>query len=116
MSKKRLIIVDVSNFIFRAFFAIRPMNSPKGVPTNAVYGILTMMLKLLTEQRPTHLLLACDTKGGSFRNELYDAYKANRSAPPEDLVPQFDLITELLEKMNLPSFKHERYEDRKSVV
>lgn len=110
MSKKRLIIVDVSNFIFRAFFAIRPMHTPEGVPTNAVYGMLTMLLKLLSDHRPTHVFLARDTKGGSFRNELYDQYKANRSAPPEDLVPQFALIDQLIKQMNLPTFSHENYE------
>jgi DNA polymerase-1 len=110
MSKKRLIIVDVSNFIFRAFFAIRPMHTPEGVPTNAVYGMLTMLLKLLSDHRPTHVFLARDTKGGSFRNELYDQYKANRSAPPEDLVPQFALIDQLIRQMNLPTFSHENYE------
>ena len=110
MSKKRLIIVDVSNFIFRAFYAIRPMHSPEGVPTNAVYGMLTMLLKLLSDQRPTHLFLARDTKGGSFRNELYDQYKANRTAPPEDLIPQFALIDQLIQRMNLPTFSLENYE------
>lgn len=108
--KKRLVIVDVSNFIFRAFFAIRPMHSPQGVPTNAVYGIVTMLLKLLSDYRPTHLFLARDTKGGSFRNEIYKDYKANRLAPPEELIPQFSLIDELISKMNLPTFSHEHYE------
>jgi DNA polymerase-1 len=110
MTKKRLIIVDVSNFIFRAFFAIRPMHTPEGVPTNAVYGMLTMLLKLLSDHRPTHLFLARDTKGGSFRNQLYDQYKANRSAPPEDLIPQFALIDELIRRMNLPTFSHDNFE------
>lgn len=110
MSKKRLIIVDVSNFIFRAFYAIRPMHSPEGVPTNAVYGMLTMLMKLLSDHRPTHVFLARDTKGGSFRSELYDQYKANRSAPPEDLIPQFALIDQLIQKMNLPTFSIENYE------
>lgn len=110
MSNKRLIIVDVSNFIFRAFFAIRPMHSPEGVPTNAVYGMFSMLKKLLADHKPTHLFLARDTKGGSFRNELYDQYKANRSEPPEDLVPQFALIDRLIREMNLPTFSHERYE------
>lgn len=110
MTKKRLIIVDVSNFIFRAFFAIRPMHSPEGVPTNAVYGMLTMLLKLLSDHRPTHVFLARDTKGGSFRNELYSEYKANRSEPPEDLIPQFALIDQLIKHMNLPTFSHNNFE------
>ena len=108
--KKRLIIVDVSNFIFRAFFAIRRMNSPEGVPVNAVYGVLSMFLKLFSNYRPTHILMAKDTSGGSFRNEIYDEYKANRSEPPEDLIPQFALIQELLEKMGTPISKDEKYE------
>ena len=63
---KRLIVVDVSNFIFRAFFAIRPLTSPEGVPVNAVYGVLTMFLKLLSQYRPTHVLMARDTAGGDL--------------------------------------------------
>lgn len=111
MSKKRLIIVDVSNFIFRAYFAIqRPMTSPTGVPTKAVYGVQSMMLKMLSEHKPTHIFLARDTKGGSFRNKIYPAYKANRQAPPEDLIPQFPLIDRLIHLMNLPTFSHNDYE------
>lgn len=110
MSKKRLIIVDVSNFIFRAFFAIRPMNAPDGTPTNAVYGMFTMLLKLLADHKPTHVFLARDTKGGSFRNELYPEYKANRSEAPEDLIPQFALIEKLIKLMNLPTFSHDNFE------
>ena len=110
-SKKRLIIVDVSNFIFRAYFAIqRPMTSPTGVPTKAVYGVQSMMLKMLSEHKPTHIFLARDTKGGSFRNKIYPEYKANRSAPPEDLIPQFALIDRLINLMNLPTFSHDDYE------
>jgi DNA polymerase-1 len=107
---KRLIVVDVSNFIFRAFFAIRMLNSPDGTPVNAVHGVLSMLMKLLSTYRPTHILLARDTAGGSFRNELYDEYKANRSEPPEDLVPQFALIKELIDKMGLPNSADDNYE------
>ncbi len=107
---KKLIVVDVSNFIFRAFFAIRPLTAPDGTPVNAVYGVLSMLLKLLSQYQPTHILLAKDTAGGSFRNELYDLYKANRSEPPEDLIPQFSLIQELIEKMQLPYALDENYE------
>lgn len=107
---KRLIVVDVSNFIFRAFFAIRPLTSPDGVPVNAVHGVLSMFLKLLSQYRPTHVLMARDTAGGSFRNEMYAAYKANRSDPPEDLIPQFALIKELIQKMEMPFSEDEKYE------
>jgi DNA polymerase-1 len=108
--RKRLIIVDVSNFIFRAFFAIRPLHAPDGTPVNAVYGIFTMLLKLLADYKPTHLLLARDTKGGTFRNRIYEEYKANRSEPPEDLIPQFALIDKLIARMNFPTFSHDNFE------
>lgn len=107
---QRLIIVDISSFIFRAFFAIRPMTSPQGLPVNAVYGTLTMLMKLLQNYNPTHVVLARDTKGGSFRNEKYDQYKANRGEPPEDLVPQFEIIERLIEKMEIPAIAIPRYE------
>ncbi|MBT4793162.1 MAG: DNA polymerase I [Halobacteriovoraceae bacterium] len=107
---KRLIVVDISSFIFRAFFAIRPMTSPKGLPVNAVYGVLTMLMKLLQNYKPTHVVLARDTKGGSFRNEMYPEYKANRSAPPDELIPQFALIEELIQKMEIPALAMPNYE------
>lgn len=107
---KRLIVVDVSNFIFRAFFAIRVLNAPDGTPVNAVRGVLSMLLKLMSDYRPTHILLARDTSGGTFRNELYDQYKANRTEPPEDLVPQFALIDELIQKMTFCESKDDTYE------
>ncbi len=110
MAKNRLIIVDISSFIFRAFYAIRVLHSPEGVPVNAVHGVLSMLLKLLSKYQPSHILLARDTKGGSFRNELYDQYKANRSAPPEELIPQFDLIKQLIDHMELPSSTVEGFE------
>lgn len=100
--KTRLIIVDISAFIFRAFYAIRILNAPDGTPVNAVRGVWSMLQKLLAQYQPTHILIAKDTKDGSFRNEIYDQYKANRSEPPEELKPQFALITEMVEKMQLP--------------
>ncbi|MAZ48308.1 MAG: DNA polymerase I [Halobacteriovoraceae bacterium] len=107
---KRLIVVDISSFIFRAFFAIRPMTAPDGTPVNAVYGVLTMMMKLLQNYNPTHVVLARDTSGGSFRNEIYPEYKANRGAPPEELVPQFALINKLIEVMEIPNLADQRHE------
>lgn len=107
---KRLIVVDISSFIFRAFFAIRPMTNPAGLPVNAVYGVMTMLMKLLQNYNPTHVILARDTSGGSFRNEVYDQYKANRGAPPEELIPQFTLINTLIEKMGIPNKAFANYE------
>jgi DNA polymerase I len=100
---KRLVVIDVSNFIFRAFFAIRPLTAPDGTPVNAVYGVLSMLHRLIVDMKPTHVLCARDTKDPSFRKELFENYKANRSEPPDDLIPQFTLIDELLEKLHLPS-------------
>jgi len=107
---KKLIIVDISTFIFRAFFAIRPMHTPNGTPVNAVYGVLSMLMKLINTYEPTHVVLARDTSGGSFRNEIYPEYKANRGAPPDDLVPQFGLINTLIEKMKIPNIAMSNYE------
>lgn len=108
--KRRLIIVDISSFIFRAFFAIRPMHAPDGRPTNAVYGVLTMLMKLIQTQKPSHIILARDCKGPSFRNETYEAYKANRGEAPEELKPQFAMIEELMDKMGIPEKCVDNYE------
>ena len=107
---KRLIVVDVSNFIFRAFFAIRPLHSPQGTPVNALYGVTNMLLKLLGQYRSTHLFLAHDSEGDSFRNKIYPQYKANRSAPPEELVPQFALVSDLIKKMEIAHLAFPQYE------
>lgn len=107
---KRLIIIDVSNFIFRAFFAIRPLHAPDGTPVNAVYGVLSMLHNMIVKYQPTHILVAKDTKEGSFRKEIYVEYKAHRTEPPDDLIPQFALVDELIKALGLPEIKAARYE------
>ena len=107
---KKLIIIDISNYIFRAFYAIRPLHAPDGTPVNAVYGVLSMIHNMIVKYKPTHILIAKDTKEGSFRNEIYVEYKANRSAPPDDLIPQFALVDELVKVLGLPEIKMARYE------
>ena len=107
---KRLIVVDISSFIFRAFYAIRHLSSPEGVPVNAVHGVWNMMFKLLSQYNPSHIVIARDTGKPTFRHKMYDDYKANRTEVPEDLIPQFPLITELVEKMNLSNISIEGYE------
>jgi DNA polymerase-1 len=107
---KRLIIIDVSNFIFRAFFAIRPLHAPDGTPVNAVYGVLSMFHNMILKHKPTHLIIAKDTKEGSFRKEIFTDYKANRSEPPDDLIPQFALVEELIHVLGIPEIRIPRYE------
>lgn len=107
---KKLIIIDLSNFIFRAFFAIRPLHAPDGTPVNAVQGVLSMFLKMIATYKPTHILVARDTKEGSFRKEISVEYKANRSEPPDELIPQFALIDELVKVLGLPEIQAANYE------
>lgn len=107
---KRLIIIDLSNFIFRAFFAIRPLHAPDGTPVNAVYGVLSMLHNMIVKYKPTHILIARDTKEGSFRKEIYADYKANRSEPPPELVPQFAIVDELVAALGIPEIRMANYE------
>ncbi len=107
---KKLIIIDISNYIFRAFFAIRPLHAPDGTPVNAVYGVLSMVHNLIQKHQPTHILVARDTKEGSFRKEIDPNYKANRSEPPDELIPQFSLVDELVKTLRLPEIKIANYE------
>ena len=106
----KLIVIDISNFIFRAFYAIRPLNAPNGTPVNAVYGVLSMLHNMIVKHNPTHILVARDTKEGSFRKDLYVDYKANRTEPPDDLKPQFDLIDDLVDKLGLAQIKMPGFE------
>jgi DNA polymerase-1 len=107
---KKLIIIDISNYIFRAYFAIRPLHAPDGTPVNAVYGVLSMIHNMILKYKPTHILIAKDTKEGSFRKEIYPEYKANRSAPPDELIPQFALVDELILALGIPEIKMSNYE------
>ncbi len=101
---KTLYLIDISSFIFRAFYAVRELTAPDGTPVNAVYGVASMLGKLIDECDPHYLAVVYDSKEPSFRKIKYPEYKANRSAAPEALVPQFDLISTLIQKMGIPSF------------
>ena len=103
--KSTLYLIDISNFIFRAFYAVRSLTAPDKTPVNAVYGVLTMLIKLIEEKRPEYLLIAQDSKEKSFRAELYQDYKANRSAPPEELKPQFAILEEMYDILKIPRLR-----------
>ena len=93
--KKKLYLVDVSSMFFRAFFAIRELKNSEGLPTNALYGFLSMTIKLLKDFGPSHMVYCRDRKEPSFRKDLDPRYKANRSDMPEDLVLQMPYIEKL---------------------
>ncbi|MBW8448096.1 MAG: DNA polymerase I [Arenimonas sp.] len=113
-----LFLVDGSGFIFRAFHALPPLTRKSdGLPVGAVSGFCNMLWKLLTDARdtnvgvtPTHFAVIFDYSSKTFRKELYPQYKANRSAPPEELVPQFGLIRQATRAFNLPCIETEGFE------
>src|SRR5690349_20382157 len=80
-----LYLVDLSGYIFRAYYAVPPLSNSRGEPTNATYGVTQMLLKLVNDQQPAYMAVALDSKGRSFRHELFQEYKSTRRAPPEDL-------------------------------
>ncbi len=104
--KQHLYLVDGSAYIFRAYHRLPPLTNPEGTPVGAVYGYTTMLWKLAEDldkaDGPTHLAVILDKSSHSFRNEIYDQYKANRPDPPEDLVPQFPLIRDATRAFSLP--------------
>src|SRR5512134_248363 len=89
---KRLVLIDGSGYIFRAFFALPPMTRPDGTPVNAVFGFSAMLFKLMQERPNDDLIVVFDASETTFRNEIYAGYKANRDEAPAELVPQFGLI------------------------
>ncbi len=112
--KQHLYLVDGSAYIFRAYHRLPPLTNPHGVPVGAVYGYTTMLWKLADEldkaDGPTHLAVILDKGSTSFRNALYDQYKANRPPPPEDLVPQFPLIRDATRAFSLPCIEEDDLE------
>jgi len=96
-----VVLVDASGFIFRAFHGIQILTRPDGTPVNAVYGYITMLMKLLDDMKPDHIAIIFDSARKTFRNDIAPSYKANRSEPPDELVPQFALVREATQAFNL---------------
>src|SRR5690242_15805136 len=99
---RNLYLVDGSGYLFRAYHALPPMTRPDGVPINAVYGFCRMLVAdLLDKPEVDHVAMILDASEVTFRNQIYDKYKANRPPPPEDLIPQFPLIREAAKAFNV---------------
>lgn len=102
MDNDKLVLVDGSSYLYRAFHALPPLTNSKGHPTGAIYGVINMINKLLHEQVTEYFVVIFDAPGKTFRNDLYSDYKANRPSMPDDLRPQIEPIHEIIKAMGLP--------------
>ena len=113
MNMKKIILVDGNNLLFRSFYATAYqgviMKNSKGFPTNALYGFINMMNKIIKEEKPSYIMVAFD-KGKTFRHEKYDSYKAGRSEMPDELKLQFPKAKEVLDTMGIKHFEIDQYE------
>ncbi|MCL2599378.1 MAG: DNA polymerase, partial [Firmicutes bacterium] len=110
MEKDRLIIIDGNSLVNRAFYALPPMNTKEGTPTNAVFGFVKMLVGLVEKYKPTHLAVAFDLPKPTFRHKRYDGYKATRKSMPDDLRVQMPLLKNILSKMHIQILEQEGYE------
>ena len=100
--KKPLILVDGTSYLYRAYHALPPLNTTKGEPTGAIYGVINMLRKLIKDYQPDHIGIVFDAKGKTFREDLYTAYKANRATMPEELQQQIEPLYAIVDSMGLP--------------
>ncbi|MBT6093986.1 MAG: DNA polymerase I [Rhodospirillaceae bacterium] len=107
---KHLFLVDGSGFIFRAFHALPPMTRGDGTPVNAVFGYTKMLMKLLDDTDADHVAVIFDRARKTFRSDIYPQYKAHRPPPPDELIPQFQLVRDATEALNLPAIDMDGFE------
>ncbi|MCO7176744.1 5'-3' exonuclease H3TH domain-containing protein [Sporolactobacillus kofuensis] len=113
-NQSQLLLVDGMALLFRAFYATAPsgqfMFNDQGIPTNGVQGFLRHLLLALNNRKPTHVAVCWDMGAKTFRHQLFDGYKANRAAPPVEMVPQFDLAKDMIEAFGIPNVGLTGYE------
>jgi DNA polymerase I len=110
MDKKKLVLIDGNSIAYRAFFALPLLNNDKGIHTNAVYGFTMMLLKILEDEKPTHILVAFDAGKTTFRHQTFQEYKGGRQKTPPELSEQFPFIRELLDAYGIKRYELENYE------
>jgi DNA polymerase-1 len=103
-------LIDGSNYVYRAFYAIRELSNSRGFPTNAVYGFTNMLIKLLREHNPEYIIVTFDLKGPTFRHEAYDQYKATRKTTPDSLVAQISYIKDVIRGFSIPILEEQGIE------
>ncbi len=107
---KKLVLIDGNSIAYRAFFALPLLNNDKGIHTNAIYGFTMMLMKILEDEKPTHILVAFDAGKTTFRHKTFSEYKGGRQKTPPELSEQFPLIRELLDAYQISRYELENYE------
>ena len=107
---KKLLILDSNSILNRAFYGVRYLSAKDGTPTNAIYGFLNILLKLIKEQEPDYICAAFDVKAPTFRHKQYEGYKAQRKPMPEELAAQMPLAKDVLRAMGVTILEKEGYE------
>ena len=110
LNKDRLIMIDGNSLMHRAFYALPPLTTKKGVQTGAVYGFTNMLFKLIEDYEPDYIGVAFDRKAPTFRHKVYEEYKGTRQKTPEELIHQFEILKELLRLMDIPIYEKDGYE------
>lgn len=110
MTKKTIYLVDGTAYIYRNYHAIRNLSTKEGIPTNAIFGFTRTLINLLKEKEPEYIAVCFDARGKTFRNEIYDLYKANRPQMPEDLASQIDGVKRTVSAFSIPWFEKEGFE------
>ncbi len=110
MSKQPLFLIDGNSLLYRSYYAIRRLSTSQGFPTNAIYGFINTLRKLITQEDPKYLGIVFDTGKPTIRHEVYKEYKAQRKPMPEDLIPQIPVLKRVLEAMKIPVLEYEKYE------
>ena len=106
----KLMVLDGNSIVNRAFYGVHMLTTREGLPTNAVFGFVNILLKLIEEEKPDALCCTFDLKAPTFRHLQYEGYKAQRKGMPEELAQQMPVLKEMLDAMNIPRYELEGWE------
>ena len=107
---KKLVLIDSNALVHRAFHALPPLSAPDGQPTNAVYGFLSVLLKMIKDLEPDYIAATFDLPGPTFRHQEYEEYKAHREKAPDELYAQIPVVKEVLGLFGIPVYEKAGYE------
>jgi DNA polymerase-1 len=110
MNEKKLFLIDGNSLLYRSYYAIRRLSNSRGFPTNAIYGFINMLRKIVDQEKPKYLGIVFDTGKPTIRHKVFKEYKAHRKPMPDDLIPQVPVLKKVIKAMNIPLFEFENYE------